>query len=195
MKTVFLTLAIVFFVVAAQAQQQTAIRLEGRLLGPSLENSYRIGPNFGLRGISESSHNFDNAPLLGTTNIGLLAVIYVGDVRRVTAGGFVPSFGTDLGTVADIAVEAVTFSNVNGTGTIDRISPVVAIGYEKIFGNNWGVSAGFGATYTGELSLVAPKRSAQVPPANLESKLSIPNAELGQIAILPFVNLSVSFAF
>lgn len=121
MKTVFLILAIVFSALTAQAQQQTALSFRGIPLGASPEKSYRLGPNFGLRGIAGFRSNANSAPLPEATSIGILADIYFGDSGRVTAG---------------------------------------------------------------VISRAADNSSAQAP-----------QADHGQINILPFVKLSVSFAF
>ncbi len=206
MKTVFLIMASMLFAVAAQAQQGPVVSFGASTLGATVEAGYRMGPNFGLRGIfglgqANLSRSFNGAPLTGTATlggVGILADVYFGGGGRITAGGMAPNFGASLSAAGNITVQGTAFNNVNIVGTIDTVNsyaPVLAIGYEKIYRNNWGISADFGAIYTGGFSLSATDQSAQIPQADLNSELAGTNAELGQITILPFVKLSVSFAF
>ncbi|NOR62026.1 MAG: hypothetical protein GQ535_05955 [Rhodobacteraceae bacterium] len=205
MKTVFLSLFLMFTTLPAQAQQPV-VSFGGSTLGATFEAGYRLGPNFGLRGIAGFgsvgfNSDYNGTPLTGTANIGgvgLLADVYLGGGGRISAGGISQNYGADLTISGDITVEGTTFNNVDISASIDtmnRFAPVVAIGYEKTFRNNWGISADLGALYTGGFSLTATDNSTQIPQVDLDSELSTTNAELGQITILPFVKLSVSFAF
>lgn len=206
MRPVYLILAFPFFANASHAQQPLTFGLGGSTLGATLEVSYRLGPNFGLRGIAGGGQTsfaseFNSAPLTGTAHIGgvgILADVYFGGGGRISAGGIVPNYGATLAVTGDISVEGTSFSNVDIEGsvsTINHFAPMVAIGYEKIFRNNWGISADIGAMYTGGFALAATDNSAQIPQIDLDSELASTNAELGQITILPFVKLGVSFAF
>lgn len=206
MKTVILAVAILLTGISVQAQQGPVVSLGASSLGATFEAGYRLGPNFGLRGIAgfgsaDFSSDFNGAPLAGTANIGgagILADVYFGGGGRITAGGMIPDYSADLAIIGDITVEGTTFNNVDIVGSIDtinRFAPVVAIGYEKIFRNNWGISADLGAIYTGGFALTATDNSTQIPQVDLDSELASTNTELGQITILPFVKFSVSFAF
>ncbi len=213
MKTVFLYFAFSLLASSAHAQQPISVNFGGSTLGATLEAGYRLGPNFGLRGIAgfgnaNFSSDFNDAPLTGTAQIGgvgIIADIYFGGGGRISAGGIAPNYGPTLSVTSDITVEGSIFNNVDIAGfisTVNRFAPVVAIGYQKEFRNNWGISADFGAMYTGGFALTATDNSAtatdnsaQIPQADLDSELSTTNAELGQITILPFVKLGVSFAF
>lgn len=190
----------------AHAQSGPTISLGGSTLGATLEAEYRLGPNFGLRGIAGSGSagfntDFSGAPATGTLNIGgigAIADVYFGGGARVSAGGIAPNYGANLAITGDITVNGTPFNNVNISGKIDtlkRFSPVVAIGYSKTFRNNWGISADLGAMYTGGFALTATDNSGQISQVDLDSELAATNTELGQITILPFVKLSVSFAF
>ncbi len=191
---------------SAQAQQGPIFSLGGSTLGATLEAGYRIGPNFGVRGIAgygraDFSTDFSGAPTTGSFNIGgigVLADLYFGGGARISAGGVAPNYNADLAITGDITVNGTAFNNVDISGTIDTLNgfaPVVAIGYSKTFGNNWGISADLGAMYTGGFAITAADNSGQIPQVDLDAELAATNAELGQISILPFVKLSVSFAF
>ncbi|MBL1436173.1 MAG: hypothetical protein COB08_008245 [Rhodobacteraceae bacterium] len=206
MRPVYLFLAFSLFANASQAQQPITVSLGGSTLGATLEAGYRLGPNFGLRGIAgfgqaNFESDFKGAPLIGTAHIGgvgILADVYFGGGGRITAGGIVPNYEATLAVTGDISVEGSAFSNVDIAGsisTVNRFAPIVAIGYERVFRNHWGVSADFGAMYTGGFFITATDNSTQIPQIDLDSELSTTNAELGQITILPFVKLGVSFAF
>ncbi len=199
-------LATLLLATSAQAQQGPSISLGGSTLGATVEAGYRLGPNFGLRGIAGYGRapfttDFSGAATSGSLNIGgvgALADVYFGGGARISAGGIAPNYSADLAITGDITVNGTTFNNVDISGKIDTVNgfaPVLAIGYSKTFRNNWGISADLGAMYTGGFSLTATDNSGQVPQGDLDSELAATNADLGQITILPFVKLSVSFAF
>ncbi len=206
MKTVFLILVCLLSFGPASAQQGPSVSFGASTLGATLEAGYRIGPNFGMRGIvgfgqANFSSSFNGAPLTGTAIIGgtgLLADIYFGSGARLSAGGIAPRYGADLSITGDITISGTTVNNVDISGSINtnnRFAPLVAVGYEKTFRNNWGISADLGAMYIGGFSLSATDNSGQIPQANLDSELASTTAQLGKISILPFAKISVSFAF
>ena len=206
MKPVLLALTFILPALTAQAQDGPSLSLGASTLGATLEAGYRIGPNFGLRGIAGYgvagfSSTYSGAPLDVTATIGgygLLADVYFGGGARISAGGMVPNYRADLAISGDITVNGNTFSGVDITGNIDstrRIAPVLAFGYARRFPNNWGISADLGAMYTGGFALTASDNSAQIPQADLDAELAATNTELGQINILPFIKLGVSFSF
>ncbi len=206
MKTLFLALALLLSGFAALAQQGPTMSLGGGTLGATLEAGYRLGPNFGIRGIAgygaaDFSSSYSGAPMSGSATIGgfgLMADMYFGGGARISAGGMVPNYQADLGISGDITVNGTAFTGVNIIGSVNTangIAPVLAIGYEQAFSNNWGISADLGAMYTGGFTLSATDRSAQIPQVDLDAELSSTNAELGNISVLPFVKLGVSFSF
>lgn len=167
MKTVFTILAIWLSALPLQAQQRSTVSFSDSTLGATPEAGYRLGPNFG-------------------------------GVGRISAGSIAANYGADLLIFGDIVVEGTTFNGVGIVGTIDtinRIAPVFAIGFEKVFGNNWGVSADLGAMDAGGLPLATADNSVHIPRDLLASELADTTADLGQFKILPFVKLSVSFSF
>ncbi len=190
---------------SAQAQQG-AVSFGVGSLGATVEAGYRLGPNFGLRGIAgfaqaDKRSQYNGAPLTGRATIGgvgVLTDLYFGGGGRITAGGILQNYGADLAITGNMTVNGVAFTNIDVVGRLDavnRLAPVVAIGYEKAFGSHWGVSADLGAMYTGGFTLTAVDNSTQIPQADLDTELAATNADLGQITLLPFVKLSVSFAF
>jgi len=206
MKPIFLALIFMLSGLMAQAQEGPFLSLGGSTLGATLEAGYRIGPNFGLRGIvgygaAGFSGSYSGAPMTGSATIGgygLLADVYFGGGARISAGGMVPNYRADLAISGDITVNGTAFTGVDIAGQIAstrRIAPVLAIGYARRFPNNWGISADFGAMYTGGFVLTASDNSAQIPQVDLDAELAATNAELGQITILPFIKLGVSFSF
>ena len=206
MKILVFTLALLLSGLAATAQQGPILSLGSSTLGATMEAGYRLGPNFGVRGIvgygtANFSSAYSGAPMSGSATIGgfgLLADMYLGGGARMSAGGMVPTYQADLGISGDITVNGTAFTGVNITGSVSTtngIAPVLAIGYEREFLNNWGISADFGAMYTGGFTLSATDNSAQIPQVDLDAELSSTNAALGKISVLPFVKLGVSFSF
>ena len=77
------------------------------------------------------------------------------------------------------------------------VAPVLAIGYARTLGNNWGIVAEIGArftslelTTTGQDSITNPTERAQ-----FDADLAQANSDLSDIKILPFITLGVSYKF
>ncbi len=191
---------------APLAMAQSGLSLGASSLGATLEAQLRLGPSFGLRGIAgygeaDFQRDYNGAPLIGTARvggIGVLADLYLGGGARLSAGAIVPKFGADFAISGAITVNGAAFNNVNITGSMDSIwqyAPVAALGYQRDFGRNWGMSADIGAIYTGGFSISASDSSGQISEQDLAAELADSNARLGHISVLPFVKLGVSFAF
>ena len=203
MKAVFIFLAVVLSARPLPAQQTSAIILGASTVSATAEAGYRFGPNFGLRGTAlfgsaKLKSKINDVPLASASyfdGIGILADIYFSDRGRFTTGSFAPNHGADVSIMDGITIEGASSNNmeiVRHIGSNDQIPPIMVIGYEKIFRNNWGVSADLGAMYMGGFSIGAINSSAQLDKV---SELEDTNTALGQINILPFANLGVSFAF
>ena len=190
----------------ARAQEGPVVSFGASTLGATLEMGYRVSPDFGLRGIAgfgnmDFATTFSGAPVQGNANIGgygVLGDIYLGGGVRLSAGAVAPGYGAEMSITGDITIDGNTVNNVDIAASLsstNQFAPMLAIGYEKTYRNNWGISADIGAMYTGGFSLSATDNSAQITQADLDAELADTNAELGQIIILPYIKLGVSFQF
>lgn len=206
MKILFYITVVLFSASFGRAQENLALSLGASTLGATLEASYRIGPSFGVRGVVGAANGafstqFNGAPVRGTATIGgygLLADVFMGGGARFSAGALSPQYGAEMSLTGSVTVDGSTFNNVDISATVSprqQVAPVLALGYDKFYQNNWGISADLGAIYTGGFTLNAIDNSGHILPADLVSELAATNAELGQIAILPYVKLGVSFQF
>ena len=190
----------------ATAQSGPVVSLGVGTLGATLEAGYRLGPNFGLRGIAgyagtDVRGDFNGAPLSGHATIGgfgLLADIYFGRGARLTTGAIAPNYRADLNASGDITINGTAFTDVDIAASLDSqnsLAPLITLGYDKTYASNWGISADIGAMYYGGFAVSASDISNQVSQADINAELAGINAELGQITVLPYVKLSVSFQF
>jgi hypothetical protein len=76
------------------------------------------------------------------------------------------------------------------------VAPVLAIGFQRTFGANWGFSAELGARIT-SLTLSASGQDALDPAdrADFEEDLDEISDDLSDIPVLPFLSLGVSYRF
>ncbi|WP_380792349.1 hypothetical protein [Seohaeicola saemankumensis] len=119
--------------------------------------------------------------------------------------GFRLSGGVSLGgyklegTASTLTIEGNSYTG-NFTAKMQQkreVAPVLAIGYARSFGNNWGIVAEIGAritslelTTTGQDAITNPVRRAQ-----FDADLAQANRDLSDVKILPFLTLGVSYNF
>ncbi len=206
MRFIQLILLITGLAGAVQAQQRPVLNFGIGSLGATVEAGFRLGDNLGIRGVGgygrgAVSTSFNGAPVSGTATIGgygVLADLYLGGGARLSAGALAPLYRADMAITGNITVNGFAFNNVDIAASVSplrQVAPVLALGYEKSWRNNWGISADIGAMYMGGFSLSATDNSSQIPQGDLDAELAASNAELGQITILPYVKLGVSFQF
>lgn len=206
MKNLAALLLSIWAVSDARAQDGPEFSLGAGTLGATLEVGYQLNPNFGIRGIAgyaggTFSDTYEGAPLSGTATIGgvgVLADMYLGGGIRLTAGAIAPNYGAEMRIAGDITIEGYSYSGVDIAASVtstNKIAPVLAVGYEKSFGNHWGVTADLGAMYVNGFTISATDNSGQISDADITTELAETNADLANIPVLPFVKIGVSFAF
>ena len=103
------------------------------------------------------------------------------------------------GTASTLTIEGNTYTG-NFSAELKQkrdVAPVLAIGYARTLGNNWGIVAEIGARITslelttiGQDSITNPTERAQ-----FDADLAQANSDLSDIKILPFITLGVSYTF
>ncbi len=97
-----------------------------------------------------------------------------------------------------ITINGVDY-NANLTGNLQQknnIAPVLALGYNHTFKNNWGFSAELGARITAlELTATGQEALQPVDRDRFNREISDINDDLESIGVVPFLSLGVSYQF
>ena len=193
----------------ASAQSLENITIEGGLstLGLYIAPKIDIAGPWGARAplyLGSFSDNFDVDGndidgKLTSNSVALMADYSLGNSGLRLSGGL--SFGGYQleGTATALTIEGNTYTG-NFAAELKQkndVAPVLAIGYARTLGNNWGIVAEIGAritslelTTTGQDSITNPTERAQ-----FDADLAQANSDLSDIKILPFITLGLSYNF
>ena len=193
----------------ASAQRLENITIEGGLstLGLYIAPKLDIAGPWGARAalyLGSFSDNFDvdGNDIDGklTSNSGAIMADYSLGNSGLRLSGGLSLGGYQLeGTATTLTIEGNTYTG-NFAAELKQkrdVAPVLAIGYARTLGNNWGIVAEIGArftslelTTTGQDSITNPTERAQ-----FDADLAQANSDLSDIKILPFITLGVSYKF
>lgn len=135
---------------------------------------------------------------LDFTSGAVIADYYVGEAGFRVSGGL--SFGGyDLtGNITDPTLDGRTYSGdftVNMQQT-NEIAPVVAVGYRRDLGNNWGVAAELGARVSSlSVSTTGQENLSATDRADFDADIADVNSDLDDFGLVPFISIGVSFRF
>lgn len=193
----------------ASAQSLENMTIEGGLstLGLYIAPKLDIAGPWGARAalyLGSFSDNFDvdGNDIDGklTSNSGAIMADYSLGNSGLRLSGGLSLGGYQLeGTATTLTIEGNTYTG-NFAAELKQkrdVAPVLAIGYARTLGNNWGIVAEIGArftslelTTTGQDSITNPTERAQ-----FDADLAQANSDLSDIKILPFITLGVSYKF
>lgn len=194
---------------SASAQSVEDVSFEGGLstLGLYIAPKIEITPQWQARapiylGALSDTFDVDGSDVTGklTTNSAALMADYsLGGAGFRLSGGL--SFGGYKleGRATTLNIDGNSYTG-NFTAELKQkrdVSPVLAIGYTRSLGNNWGIVAEIGAritslelTTSGQDMITNPSERAQ-----FDADLAQVNRDLSDVSILPFVTLGVSYNF
>lgn len=193
----------------ASAQSLEDITLEGGLstLGLYIAPKIEIAPQWHARapiylGSLSDTFDVDGNDVDGkltTNSVALMADYALGSAGLRLSGGL--SFGgyNLEGSASTLTIEGNTYTG-NFTAELKQkrdVAPVLAIGYARSFGNNWGFVAELGARIT-SLELNATGQDMITNPAEraqFEADLAQANRDLSDTKLLPFLTLGISYSF
>lgn len=208
------SIALALSITAATATGAAAQTLEGLSLETGLSTlgfyiapKMDIAPQWQARAplyLGSFSDNFDLDGSrvdgkLTSNSIALMADYKLGDAGFRLSGG-VSLGGYKLeGTATSLTIEGNTYTG-NFTAKLQQkndLAPVLAVGYARDFGNNWGFVAELGArittfeiSTTGQDAITNPAERAQ-----FDADLAQANRDLEDMKLLPFLTLGVSYRF
>ena len=193
-KKLFTTAAILSFATMASAQDVGDFNAGAGLsiLGPMVEGSYQVTPDFAVRGIAfgaislTDTVDLDEYTVDGSITLnggGLLMDYYPTNSGWRVSGGVV---------VTDFSLDGDFTGPENFVGNISLkkdVAPLVTTGYRHTFRNNMTVSGDLGVMVNG---LVAS--SNNVDPL-VQDEIDSLNADLDQIPVVPFISIMVGYTF
>lgn len=95
-----------------------------------------------------------------------------------------------------IEVNGTEYSSASIDATVsfeNEIAPMVAVGYEKSFGQGWAFDAEIGAIAVGDVKIDVS--GANIPTADLEAEARQLEDDLSGIKAYPWIALGVSYRF
>jgi len=135
---------------------------------------------------------------LTSNSIAVMADYAIGGAGLRLSGGL--SFGGyELdGSATTLTIEGNTYTG-NFTANLKQkndFAPVLAVGYARDFGNNWGFVAELGARITSlEISTTGQDALNATDRAQFDADLAQANSDLNDIKLLPFITLGMTYKF
>lgn len=203
-----LTATFVLAASAVQAQESSGgdFLLGGGIstLGATLEPSLRLGDRWALRapfgagsiGLDDKSNGQDYSGDLDARGIGLLGDYYpfAGSGFRLSAGVFLTDYSADLtsdgvefgGVVSDVTAQVRQRQN---------LMPALAVGYGGAVGRNGLISVTAGGLFGDGFDVTARESTGLVPQEDVDAEIEDIRGDLGDLDIIPYLQLSVGFRF
>ena len=211
MKKTLPVLAVVLSSIAASASAQSLenFSVEAGLstLGLYIAPKADIAPQWQVRapiylGSLSDTFDADGSDIDGkitSNSVALMADYKIGGLGFRVSGGFSVG-GYELeGTTTELTLDGAPYTG-NFTAKVEQksnIAPVLAVGYARDLGSNWGIVAELGAritslevSTTGQENITSPTERAQ-----FDEDLAQVNSDLSDVKILPFITLGVSYKF
>lgn len=166
--------------------------------GPTLEGTYRIQPNLGVRGVAfvplsgdlndvEVADDFEIDGDVSTGAFALMADYYpTGQGWRISGGLFFASDDLVSGTVTD-TTSGDTFSG--SLSMKEEVAPIITGGYTHVFRNNVYLSGEIGAIFSG---FEATSNSTD---ADVIADIAEINGELDDLPAYPYIAVTLGFSF
>lgn len=193
----------------ATAQSLENVTIEGGLstLGLYIAPKVDLAGSWGARaplylGSFSDTFDVDGSDIDGkltSNSVALMADYSLGNSGLRLSGGLSLG-GYELeGTATSLTIDGNTYTG-NFSAKLKQkrdVAPVLAVGYARTFGENWGIVAEIGAritslevSTTGQDSITNPTERAQ-----FDADLAQANSDLSDIKILPFLTLGISYNF
>lgn len=194
--------------VPAWAQDTSKYGLEAGIstLGLFVAPDVRVNEQLRVRtplyfGGTSDVFDLDGNDVDGSVSVESLTVLadyYVGRAGLRVSGGL--SFGGYRlnGDLTNPTLDGRTYNgNFNANIEQDRdIAPVIALGYQRSFGDSWGLMAEIGARVTSmTLSTTGQENLSVADRTDFNAEISDANDDLNELGIIPYISLGATFRF
>ncbi|MDH2327647.1 hypothetical protein QCN27_12305 [Cereibacter sp. SYSU M97828] len=203
-----LTATLALVASAAFAQEDTGgdFSIGGGIstLGATLEPSLRLGDRWALRapfgtgsiGLDDTSNGRDYSGDLDARGIGIMGDYYpfAASGFRLSAGVFLTDYSVDLKTDA-VEFEGITSDVTARVRQRQNLMPALAVGYGGSVGRNGTISVTAGGLFGDGFDVSARESSGSVPQELVDAEIEDIRGDLGDLDIIPYLQLSVGFRF
>lgn len=199
---------------AAQTVGDTFVGSGISTFGATLEGAYQFEPTTRVRGIAMGGINVDSSGEdddgnTFTYDVSIAAAAVLLDYFPQGAGWhFSGGVLLDLTDISGVGMGAETEPfEINGEtfdgGRVDadasfsnRLAPMVAVGYEYDFGNNWLLNGELGAVYIGGIDASYTANSEPLQDAiDDDEDFQSAIADGSDITLLPYIGITMSYRF
>jgi hypothetical protein len=192
--------------VAAQSLEALSVEAGLSTLGLYIAPKMDVAPQWQVRvplylGSVSDTFDVDGSDIRGKLTSNSIAVMgdyAIGNSGLRVSGGV--SFGGYKleGSATSLTVEGNRY-NTNFTAKLEQkndIAPVLAVGYARDLGENWGFMAEIGARFTSfEFSTTGQEALTPVLRNQFDADLAQVNRDLSDVKVLPFITLGVTYKF
>lgn len=192
--------------VAAQSLENLSVEAGLSTLGFYIAPKMDVAPQWQVRvplylGSVSDTFDVDGSDISGKLTSNSIAVMgdyAIGNSGLRVSGGV--SFGGYKleGSATSLTVEGNRY-NTNFTAKLEQkndIAPVLAVGYARDLGENWGFMAEIGARFTSfEFSTTGQEALTPVLRNQFDADLAQANRDLSDVKVLPFITLGVTYKF
>lgn len=173
-------------------------------LGLTVEPSIRFGDRWGIRApigagklnLEDESNGYEYSGDLDMGGIGLMGDYYpFASGFRISAGAFYTDYS------ADISSDDVVFAGFVNSEVRARIrqkrdfAPAIAVGYDGKFSDRGTLSFTVGGIFGDGFDVSASESSGLVPQDLVDAEVDDIRDDLNDYDVIPYLQLSVSFAF
>ena len=210
MKKTLPALAVVLSSMAATASAQSLenFSVEAGLstLGLYIAPKADLAPQWQIRaplymGSLSDTFDADGSDIDGkitSNSVAIMADYKIGDAGFRVSGGFSVGGYEMEGTATTLTLDGTDY-NGNFTAKVEQkrnVTPVLAVGYARDLGSNWGFVAELGARITSlEVSTTGQDALSATERAQFDVDLAQVNSDLSDIKLLPFITLGVGYRF
>ena len=194
--------------VAAQSLETLSVEAGLSTLGLYIAPKVDVAPQWQVRvplylGSVSDTFDVDGSDIRGKLTSNSIAVM--GDYAIGSSGlrlsGGVSFGGYKLeGSASTLTIEGRRYTSpTNFTAKLEQkndIAPVLAVGYARDLGENWGFMAEIGARFTSfEFSATGQEALDPVLRNQFNADLAQANRDLSDVKVLPFITLGVTYNF
>jgi hypothetical protein len=194
--------------VAAQSLETLSVEAGLSTLGLYIAPKVDVAPQWQVRvplylGSVSDTFDVDGSDIRGKLTSNSIAVM--GDYAIGSSGlrlsGGVSFGGYKLeGSASTLTIEGRRYTSpTNFTAKLEQkndIAPVLAVGYARDLGENWGFMAEIGARFTSfELTTTGQEALTPVLRNQFNADLAQANRDLSDAKVLPFITLGVTYNF
>lgn len=179
------------------------VTLGASTLGVTLEPSWRLDDNFGMRmpigtgsfDFSADSNGYDYDGTVDSLGLGLMGDYYpFAGGFRLSAGAFYTDYEVSLDG-DDVTYQGIT-GDIRAKAEQKRnVMPALAVGYDGRLGNTGTLSMSVGGMFGSGFDVSATESTGLLTQAEINEEISDIRKDLGGLDVIPYVQIAIGFRF